>query len=286
MRRLAAAVAALLVGLSGCATVPPGPTPTEHPPQAPPQTGRERAEQQKAKRYEGFLRREVLPLLAADIAHIKRKHFVGAVSELGLHHVHVRYPRIAGDTRAAYIAAPGHWHHLHYHGVENIAVSAAAWREEIRAVATGRMKRWLAANEAEQFDYERFFYGDGAYLRPAAIPRARLKAFARRWWKQGATPPARATGRRARVMVDRLTLVAGPVQPGYAAAAERILAARSTVSLRRGATRGLQVPVPVGVRFFEGFYHPATIYLFEPDGASTLPGPGPYTYRITVLRPE
>lgn len=286
MIRLGAAVAALLVGLSGCATVSPGLTPTEHPPQSPPPTGRERGDEEKAKRYEGFLRREVLPLLAADIAHLKRKHFVGAVSQLGLHHVHVRYPRISGGTPTEYTAAPREWHHLHYHGVENIAASAAAWREELRAVASGRMKHWLASSQAAQFDYERFFYGDGAYLRPSAIPRSRLKAFGRRWWKQGARPPARPTDRRARVLVDRLTLAAGPAQPGYPAAARRILAARSTVSLRRGAARGLNVPVPVGVRFIEGFYHPATIYLFEPDGAPTRAGPGPYTYRITVLRPE
>lgn len=286
MTRLGVAVAALLVWLSGCATVFPGLTPAERPPAGRPQADLERWEQEKAKRYDGFLQREVLPLLAEDIAHIKRKHFVAAVSQLGLHHVHVRYPRITGVPRAGYIAAPGDWHHLHYHGVENIAVSTAAWREDLRAVATGEMKRWLSANQAEQFDYERFFYGDGTYLRPEPIPRARLKAFGRRWWKQRAESGLRPSGPAFEALLDRLTLVAGPAQAGYPAAAKRILAARSTVSRRRGATRGLEVPVPVGVRFFEGFYHPATIYFFEPASEGRGPGRGIYFYRIDVLGPE
>jgi hypothetical protein len=117
------------------------------------------------------------------------------------------------------------------------------------------MKRRLAENRRAQFDYERFFYGGGGYTPPPAIPRAALKSYARRWWKQGALPGDRPTDARYRKLADRLTLVIGGEQPGYAAAASRILEQRSLVVPRRSL-----VPLPTDRRFLDGYYHPVTIY--------------------------
>lgn len=231
----------------------------------------------KVKRYRGYVAREVIPLLPAEVRRIKLKGYLSSGTAPGLDHVHVRYRRLHPES----------WHHLHYHGMENVAATVAEWRRALRVVATGEMKHWLAANEAAQFDYRRFFYGDGGYEPAEPLPRAELKGYARRWWKTAAGsrgPGSRGAGARSLITyVDRLIMVVGARQPGYEDAAGRILAGRSLVSLRGGTTAGVAgrpstgppVAVPADTRFLEGFYHPVTIY-FEA---------GP-RYRIEVLLPE
>ena len=222
----------------------------------------ERWGEAKAKRYGDYLSRSVLPLLAAHITHIKRKGYVDSVGGYvdsvapeGLDHVHVRYRLSPSAGAGVHVREPGGWDHLHYHGVEDLPGAVAAWRGALIEVSSGEMKRRLAENRRAQFDYELFFYGGGSYTPPPAIPRAALKSYARRWWKQSALPGDRPTDARYRMLTDRLTLVIGGEQPGYAAAASRILAAGSLV-----AHRGSSVPLPTEQRFLDGHYHPVTIY--------------------------
>jgi len=290
--RPVAALLLILAGLSACSTVPrtsaaaserrapeERPVPEELP--GPP----EQSHAEKVKRYRGYVSREVIPLLPAEIRRIKQKGYLSAGIAPGLDHVHVRYRGLHPES----------WHHLHYHGMENAAATVAAWRRALRVVATGEMKHWLAANEAAQFDYGRFFYGDGGYEPAGPLPRAELKGYARRWWKtaagnrgavsRGAAGIRGAGARSLAPYVDRLIMVVGARQPGYEDAAARVLAGRSLVSLRGDATAavdatgpppaGPPVAVPADTRFLEGFYHPVTIY-FEA---------GP-RYRIKVLLPE
>jgi hypothetical protein len=289
------AAAALLL-LGSCATIPPelAPGVPRRPPGPEPEI-RARWQAQKVKRYTGYVRRALLPRLAEDIIRIKRKGYLASVSEFGLDHVHLRYPRLPDGPQRYFVTAPADWHHLHYHGVENISASAGQWRGEMIEVATGGMKRWLVANAGRQFDYERFFYGDGAYIRPEPIPRSRLKAYARRWWKLRAEPGGRPTDARYRMLVARASVVAGPDQVGYSEGARRILAARSIVVPAPGSAQRPPVPVPVGTRFLDGFYHPVTVRLSAPQAGppgarpgayEPCGGSGGYECRIHVLEPE
>lgn len=285
-RRRVAVRAALLGAaaalLSGCAGLRPATLHEVPQPGRPQRTGvpgvdRETIDrwgEAKAKRYGGYVGRSVLPRLAVDITHIKRKGYIDSVGPRGLDHVHVRYrlspsgspPAAAG----AHVREPGGWDHLHYHGVEDLPGAVASWRGALIRVARGEMKDRLAENRRAQFDYERFFYGGGSYSPPPAIRRAALKSYARRWWKEGAIPGDRPTDARYRKLADRLTLVIGAEQPGYTAAASRILAQRSLV-----APRSAGAPLPTEQRFLGGYYHPVTIYF----------GRGrPYGYQVRIRR--
>ncbi|MFO7780954.1 MAG: hypothetical protein R6W94_04945 [Spirochaetia bacterium] len=272
--------------LSGCAGLQPGPLRDGPRPETPQRTGVpgvdaetiERWGEAKAKRYGGFVGRSVLPGLAGDITHIKRKGYIDSVGPRGLDHVHVRYrlsppasPSVSPPAGAgAHVRDPVGWDHLHYHGVEDVAGAVASWREALIRVASGEMKHRLAENRRAQFDYEGFFYGGRSYTPPPAIPRAAFKSYARRWWKEGAVPGDRPTDARYRKLTDRLTLVIGAEQPGYTAAASRILAQRSLVAPRHAG-----VPLPTGRRFLDGYYHPVTIY---------LGGGRPYGYHVRIRR--
>ncbi len=264
----AALLGAVVSLLAGCAILRPGALPQaprlEAPTQAaPPRAGLpgvdgetlERWGAAKAKRYGGYLGRSVLPLLSAHINYIKRKGYIDSVGPRGLDHVHVRYRLSPPAGTAAHVRDPGGWDHLHYHGVEDLPGAVASWREALITVASGEMKHRLAENRRAQFDYERFFYGGGSYTSPPAIPRSALKSYALMWWKEGALPGDRPTDARYRRLADRLTLVIGGEQPGYAAAASRILARRSLVAPRRSS-----VPLRTERRFLDGYYHPVTIY--------------------------
>jgi hypothetical protein len=181
--------------------------------------------------------------------------------------VHVRYPDAGAGAGLAC------WHHLHYHGRENIAELVSSWRRELKQVATGEMKSWLTANLEQQFDYAVFFYGTGEYARPEAVPRGRIKTYARRWYvaeRAAETRNRPAAEPDYRELVDRLTMVAGAAQPGYASAASRIMRARSIVASADG-----RPPEPVDDRFLEGYRHPITVYLHGMDGgpADDLEGP-------------
>jgi hypothetical protein len=225
---------------------------------------------EKAKRYGGYLSRSVFPLLATHITHIKHKGYVDSVGPEGLDHVHVRYRLSPPAGGAVHVREAGGWDHLHYHGLEDLPGAVASWRDALIRLASGKMKNWLAENRQAQFDYERFFYGGGSYSPPPAIRRSTLKAYARKWWKESAEPEDHPTDARYRKLADRLTLVIGGEQPGYAAAASRILARRSLVAHRRSS-----VPLPTERRFLDDYYHPVTIYF----------GRGrPYSYSVYIRR--
>ncbi|MFW6223693.1 MAG: hypothetical protein ACOC4A_02275 [Spirochaetota bacterium] len=283
---LAAVLGVSFALLSGCASLSPGAraagsAPPEalprEAPRRPPAPGvdpetLDRWGEAKAKRYAGYLDRSVLPLVAEDITGIKRKGYIDSVGEQGLDHVHLRYGFLPSGSAVTHVRSAGDWDHLHYHGLEYLPGAVASWREELIGAASGEMKYRLAENRRTQFDYKRFFYGDGSYDPPPAISREALKSYARTWWKQQGAPGDRPADEGYRTLVDRLILVIGAEQPGYHAAAARILARRSLVASRRTSA-----PTPTKHRFLGGYYHPVTIYF----------GPGyPYAYHVRIRRVE
>jgi hypothetical protein len=280
--------------VGGCATVPPGRAPAERESvperRAEEPTGilgpqkQRRLLEAKAKRYAGYIERHVIGRASTDIAYIKRKHYLEGGTVLGVHHFHVQYRdrgALASPPLAAVGRHPGGWHHLHYHGLENITRARSTWRASLRQSATGDLKRWLAATLSAQFQYERFFYGDGGRPRPKAKPvdPGVLKSYAREQWKHTATPGRRPTDGQYHVILDRLRLLAGADQPGYSDAATRLMAARSLV-----AKRGHGLVRPVAARFTRGFFHPATVYVVHNAwGCSPRKAAGGLSFRVEIL---
>lgn len=211
----------------------------------------------KTKRYTGYLERDVLRRVGADRRYVKRKGYLEGGTERGLHHVHVRYARSSGS--------PTRWHHVHYHGLENIAAARIGWARELEQAATEELKLALRAVLAARFDYERFFFGGGGYDEAMPLERAGLKALARQWWKRTVEPGAHWTDDSYRVLVDKTHVALGARQPGYHEAAARLWRARSLVAIR-----GRAHPRTVSMRFLPGFEHAATVY-FAAEPAAYAP---------------